>query len=232
MATAHQPTSPPMHHPAVGGRLQQGLLACGLISSLLWPISSEVLAALLYQGYDSVSQTVSELSSLGAPTRPLMLVEGALYSALLVAFGIGVWRAATDNRTLRITGALLLAYGAVGPLWYPFPVTARANITPGETFALTDVMHIVLGAVDTILILSILGFGAAALGKRFRIYTLLTVAVVVGFGALTFASVGQIAAGDPTPWLGSIERTYLGAFLLWVAILSVTLLRSVPSEHT
>jgi hypothetical protein len=176
MATARQPTSPPGYHPAGGRRLQQGLLACGgLISSLLWPISGEVLAAWLYQGYDSISQTVSELSSLGAPTRPFMLVEGALYSALLVAFGIGVGRAATDNRSLRITGALLLAYGAVGPLWYPFPVTARANITPGATFVLTDVMHIVLGAV---------------------------------------------------------ERTYLDAFLLWVAVLSVTLVRSVPSEHT
>lgn len=207
-------------------RLQSVLLACGLASSVLWPLAAETLAALLYDGYDSRSQTISELTSLGAPTRPLMVVEGALYSALLVAFGIGVWRSGTGNRPLRVTGALLFAYGAMGPLWYPFPISARADIEPNAPMGLTDVMHIVLGAADTVLMLSMLGFGAVALGRRFRVYSLLTLAAVVGFGALTFGSVPQMAAGEPTPWLGVVERIYLGAFLLWVAVLSVILLRS------
>ena len=207
-------------------RLQSVLLACGLASSVLWPLAAETLAALLYDGYDSRSQTISELSAIGAPTRALMTVEGALYSALLVAFGIGVWRAAVGNRPLRVTGALLFAYGAMGPMWYPFPISARADIEPNAPMGLTDVMHIVLGAADTVLMLSMLGFGAVALGRRFRVYSLLTLAAVVGFGALTFGSVPQMAAGEPTPWLGVVERIYLGAFLLWVAVLSVTLLRS------
>lgn len=29
------------------------------------------------------------------------------------------------KKALRVTGALLIAYGAVGPLWLPFPMTAR-----------------------------------------------------------------------------------------------------------
>ena len=93
------------------------LLACGIVSSLLWPVSSEALAAWLYDGYSSFSQTVSELTSIGSPTRPLMLVEGFIYSALLVAFGIGVRQSARDNRPLRVTGALLVVYCALGPLW-------------------------------------------------------------------------------------------------------------------
>ncbi len=179
---------------------------------------------MLWPAYSSFSQTISELTSVGAPTRPPMLVEGALYSALLVAFGIGVWQSAPGNRALRVTGALLLAYGAVGPLWYPFPMTARGDI--GRTTALTDVMHIVLGVVDTVLMLSILGFGAAALGRHFRTYSLLTVAVVLAGGASTFAFVPRVAAGASTPWLGVLERTYIGAFLLWVAVLAATLLRA------
>ena len=109
-------------------------------------------------------------------------------------------------------------------MWYPFPMTARGDI--GPTTALTDVMHIVLGVVDTVLMLSILGFGAAALGRHFRIYSLLTVAAVLAGGASTFAFVPRVAAGASTPWLGVLERTYLGAFLLWVAVLAIALLRS------
>ena len=226
MAILHQPApdaAPGARHRS-GDRLRRTLLACGLVSSLLWPLASEMSAVLLWPGYSSFSQTISELTSVGAPTRPPMLVEGALYSALLVAFGIGVWQSARANRALRVTGALLLAYGAVGPLWYPFPMTARGDIAP--TTDLTDVMHIVLGVVDTVLMLSILGFGAAALGRHFRIYSLLTVAAMLAGGASTFAFVPRVAAGASTPWLGVLERTYLGAFLLWVTVLAIALLRS------
>lgn len=47
-------------------------------------------------------------------------------------------------------------------------MTARGQIEPATKMALADLMHITLGAIDTLLMLSILGFGAAALGKRFR----------------------------------------------------------------
>ena len=111
----------------------------------------------------------------------------------------------------------------MGPLWYPFPVSAREDIGPNPPMGSTDVMHILLGAADTVLML---GFGAMALGRLFQVYSLLTLAAVVDFGALTFGSVPQVAAGEPTLWLGVVERIYLGAFLLWVAVLSVILLRS------
>lgn len=114
----------------------------------------------------------------------------------------------------------------MGPLWYPFPVSAREDIEPNAPMGPTDVMHILLGAADTVLMLSMLGFGAMALGRLFQVYSLLTLAAVVDFGALTFGSVPQVAAGEPTLSLGVVERIHLGAFLLWVAVLSVILLRS------
>lgn len=210
------------------GRAQRVLLACGILSSLLWPLSSEVLAASLYEGYSPFSQAVSELTSIGAPTRTPLTVEGFIYEALIIAFGIGVWRSARKNRALRVTGALLIAYGAVGPLWLPFPMTARRDIRPTDAMAFTDVMHLTLGAVDALLYVAILGFGAAALGKGFRLYSILTMAVVLVFGAWTNSFVPLIAAGRPTPWLGVVERIMLGAFLTWVVVLAVILLRGAP----
>jgi hypothetical protein len=102
-------------------------------------------------------------------------------------------------------------------------MAARDRI--GTTSAVTDVMHVVLGVVDSLLFLSILAVGAAALGQRFRIYSIVTLATVGVFGVLTFSYVPRIAAGQPTPWLGVVERIELGAFLLWVAVLAVVLLR-------
>ena len=108
MAILHQPASDVRGagHRA-GNSLRQALLACGIVSSLLWPIVCQVSAAWLWPGYSSFSQTISELT------------------------------------------------------------------------------------LDTVLMLSILGFGAAALGRHFRIYSLLTVAVVLAGGASTFAFVSS-----------------------------------------
>ena len=39
-----------------------------------------VFIAMQWEGYSSVSQTVSELSAIGAPTRPLWVVLGRAYT--------------------------------------------------------------------------------------------------------------------------------------------------------
>ena len=54
----------------------------------------------------------------------------------------------------------------------------------------------------------------------------MTLAVVVVFGALTGMDAARIAAGEPTPWLGVVERINIGAFLLWVVVLAVALWRT------
>jgi hypothetical protein len=63
----------------------------------------------LWVGYSSLSQTVSELSAIGAPTRDLWFWLGIVYTLLYAAFGWGVWRSAGDNRSLRIAGGLMIA---------------------------------------------------------------------------------------------------------------------------
>lgn len=206
------------------GAMRRTLLACGIAAALLYTLAHDVLAALLYRGYSPFSQTVSELSSIGAPTRPAVTAVILSYEALLVAFGIGVWQSAQGKRALHVTGALLIALGAMGPLWLPFPITARGQIATTGGFA--DVMHVVLGALTILFELSIIGFGAAAFGKRFQLYSILTFVTVIVFWALSFSYAPQLAAGEATPWLGVIERIALGAWLLWLAVLAVLLLRT------
>jgi len=101
-------------------------------------------------------------------------------------------------------------------------MTQREEIAAGGgTFS--DTMHIVLSAVTVLLILSQIGFGAAAFVKRFRLYSILTAATVLVSGALTAMQSPKIEAGEPTPWLGLAERISIGAWLLWIAVLAVAL---------
>ena len=200
------------------------LLLCGILSSLLY-VAMNIVGAVRYEGYSSVSQTVSELSAIGAPTRLLWVLLGIPYTLLVTAFGWGVWKSAGRNRSLRVVGVLLVSYGALGVLWVFAPMHLR-----GAEFTLTDSMHIVLGAVTVLLMLLAIGFGAAALGKSFRLYSITSLAILVGFGALTGVAAPRIAANLPTPWIGVWERINIGAFLIWVVVLAITLLRRRGSE--
>jgi hypothetical protein len=88
-----------------------------------------------------------------------------------------------------------------------------------------DTLHLILGALTVLLMLSAIGSGAAAWGKRFRVYSVATLLIVLVFGILTGLGSPGIAANLPTPWLGLWERISIAAFLLWVIVLAIALLR-------
>jgi hypothetical protein len=173
-----------------------------------------------WEDYSSFSQTVSELSAIGAPTRSLWVLLAIPYTLLVAAFGYGVWKWAGRNRRLRVVGGLIFAYGALGIAWPFAPMHLR-----GTELTLTDTMHIVLAIVTVLLMLVAIGFGAAALGKRFRLYSIASIVIVGLFGALTGLDSPRIAANLPTPWVGGWERINIGVFLLWVVVLAIALLR-------
>lgn len=226
MSVLVEPQRPPHH--VLPERLRRPLLACGLAGAALYGIGNDVLAAASYDGYSPLSQAVSELSSVGAPTRSAVLVLGLTSDALLVLFAGGVWASARGSAALRQVAALLVAYGALGPAWLPFPMTARDAVAP--TTATTDAVHLVLSAATVVVITATIAVGAVAFETWFRWYSAATVLVVLGFGALTGTYVPAVAAGDPTPWMGAFERLGIWAWLLWVAVLAVRLLRGLPRD--
>jgi len=94
------------------------LLICGIISSLLY-IAMNIFVPMQYEGYNSASQTVSELSAIDTPTRPLWVSLGIVYTLLVIAFGLGVWRLAGQNRSLRIVGGAMIVNVVIGLFWPP-----------------------------------------------------------------------------------------------------------------
>jgi hypothetical membrane protein len=199
------------------------LLGCGVASSVLW-VATDIVASLRYEGYSYMDQTFSELSAVDAPTRSLMVAELIACELLVIAFGVGVWGAAGRRRALRVVAGLLVAGGIVNLAGIFTPMHQREVLAAGGG-TLTDTLHIVLGATDSVLFLLIVGFGAAAFGKRFRLYSIGTILLLLVFGALTGLEGPRLSSNESTPWLGVFERTSAYAFMLWVVLLAGTMLR-------
>lgn len=196
-------------------------LICGIVASLLYVAMMQLIR---YDGYNWISQTVSELSAIGAPTRPLWFWLAWMYTALMLAFGWGLWKSGDRNRPLRVVGALILASSLLGFVW-PFAPMHQREVLAAGGGTLTDTLHIVLAFVTVPLFLLTMGFGAAAFGKRFRLYSIATLVTGLVAGAFTALDGPRISAHLPTPWLGLWERVNIGVYMIWLVVLAITLLR-------
>jgi hypothetical protein len=198
--------------------LRRILLGCGAISSVLYLLAIDVIAALQHEAYHNYSsQMVSELMAVGAPTRSLLVGLFIPYNLLIFAFAAGVWGSADGRRSRRLTAAALLGYGALS--------TAGLLLAPmdlrGTVGSQRDALHIATTIVMSIFIVAVMVFGAFAHGSRFRLYTFGTIATVIVFGAL--AGVLARPMPGPTPWLGLAERVNVYATMLWMVSLAASL---------
>ena len=197
--------------------LRRTLLVCGVISSVFYIAAIDVLAPIVHPAYHSyTSQMVSELFALGAPTRALLVLPMVLYNLLVFAFGAGVWASARGRRARVLTAASLIGYGVcstIGLLLAPMELR-------GVGISEQTLLHIWDTVLQGVFIALVLAFGAFAHGARFRLYSFATLAACVVFGAL--ASVE--AAQGSMRWIGLTERLNIYAWMLWLAVLALSLL--------
>jgi hypothetical protein len=205
-------------------RLTVPLLACGLLSSLLY-LAADVLAAQRFPGYDYASQAISEMSAIGAPTADLLAPLYRAWSLLFLAFAAGLWRLGRTRRPLRWSAGLLVAVAIVGAGFALFPMNQRSA---EPTFS--DTMHLLVAGITMLLLTGAILAGARAFGPVFRRYSIATAALMLLFFALSMRDVPNVAADLPTPYLGLNERISMAAWLLWIAILSVRLSRRPDAE--
>jgi len=197
------------------------LLVCGTLSSL-WYLVLNIISPMLYEGYSVLSQAPSELSALGAPTRIGWDLAVLLYPLLFSAFGWGILQSGSGSRSLRFVGILILIYSILNFYWPPMH---RREVIAAGGGTLTDTLHLVYASMTVIFMMLLMGFGAAALGKKFRAYTAASFLVFILFGALTFKESSNLEANLPTPFMGLWERINIATFMCWVIVFSFALLR-------
>jgi hypothetical protein len=216
------PPTTPQRPLSAATSLSRLLLACGFASALLYA-AMLVFVPMRWEAYSSTAHTVSELSAIGAPTRSLWVPLGLIWSLLFASFGWGVWRAARGNGPLRVVGALITVYALFSLSWPPMHL--REVLAAGGG-TLTDTLHIVWTAVTGLLLTTAMAFGAAAFGKPFRVYSIVSIVLLLAGALLTSLDAARIQANLPTPLVGAWERVNIAAMLLWVAVLAVTVWRT------
>lgn len=199
---------------------RMALLIAGIVAVGVYGLG-DLLSGLLYEGYSFKDQAISELSASGSPVRPLMLAFLTAHGLLLVAFGVGVWRSGGRSGSLRWVGPFLVAAATVGLVLHPvFPMTSR-----GMETSFTDTMHIILTGVFSLFVFVAVVLAAVAYRGWFRLYSLATLLVLIGFRGAASIAMRSIAENLPTPWAGGFERINAYAYLAWMVLLAVTVMR-------
>jgi len=60
------------------------------------------------QGYSYTSQAISELTAIGAPTRPFLFMVVAIFQVLAIAFVVGLWFRPVRRGSPRLTVMVLI----------------------------------------------------------------------------------------------------------------------------
>jgi len=195
------------------------LFLSGMLSSLVF-ISADLISATSWKGYSYCSQVISELMAINAVPRPVAVPLLVIYDMLVLTFGSSLLIFTTERR-LRLAGGFIIGAGItslITTLFFPMHLRTEAA-------TISDTIHIIFTGVTTVLMLLAIVAAAAVYGKRFRYYSIFTIMILLIFGALAGLDVPRIADGQPTPWLGLTERVTIGAYVLWVAVLSIRLSR-------
>jgi hypothetical protein len=198
-------------------KLRHIFLACGIIGSLVYPIS-DLIAGHLYKGYSFNEQTVSELFAIGAPTSQMVVLLFSFSSLLFIGFSFGVWLSSGTSRVLKAMSVMIIG-NAINSLvlWNFFPMHMR-GVPP--TF--TDTMHGIL-AINPFVLVSLV-LGAVYFKNWFRYYTMATILLLVITAVLAFSKALLVFENQPTPGLGIMERVSQYGHQLWHAVLAMVLL--------
>lgn len=189
------------------------MLMFGSIAAVLY-VLTDLAASLLLPGYSFRDQTVSELSAIGASTRPFWIFMSIVTQPFIIAFGIGVWKAA-GTKLQKLTGFMLSLWGVTGYLWLLVPMNQR-----GALGSETDTLHLVMAGFTVALLVILIAVGSGAGGKRFRIYSFTTLVLMMAAGWWTSTLVDEVALSQPTPWIGITERVSVYGPIVWMFVLS------------
>lgn len=194
------------------------LLLAGIASVVVYAVG-DLASGLLYDGYSYRDQWISELTAFGSPVRPLMLTAILAHGALLLAFGVGIWRSA-DRRSLRCVGVLLILAGLIGfPTHTAFAMSSRW-MSPG----FNDAMHATLSVAFSLIVFAAVALSAVSYTGWFRLYSIATIPVLIAFGAASAVAIQGIEQNS-TAWAGAFERVNAYAYFAWLIVLAVTVRR-------
>jgi hypothetical protein len=177
-----------------------------------------------WDDYHYAAQSISELAAVGSPTRAFLIPLFFAYDVLAAALGFGVILHAREGRAFRAAGAFILSYVAVGVVGlFATPLHLEGGrIAEGDS---RNALHAIATAVTVLLMFAFIGSAAVASGRRFRIYSMITIVALLVGGVLSFLAALWPPAQPLQSVLGILERVNVYGCMLWLTMFAIELLR-------
>ena len=198
------------------------------VGGIIGPVSYTIVVVvlgLLWPGYSHVTQAISELGGVGAPSAIIMNTAGfALTGILIIVFAVGLYYGLDKGSGSKVGPALVAVYGLgmFGVAFFPWDKVNLASFT--------STMHSLIGWPQLIG----LTLGLLVLAHTFKndlrwnnywVYTLST-------GLLTAVFIVIYVFIGVEGYMGVLQRIIIGAQLLWIEIVAIKLFRSPVSSST
>ena len=170
----------------------------------------------LWTGYSHYSETVSTLTSSGAPNQAILTPLFAAYNICVLLLAVGLY-IGIRNKGARVGSTLMALAGACGLLLFWFP----QDFPQGPPTTFTGTMHVAIaGIIAFASLASVLEYGLSlrknASWKTFARFCLIWFPIALMLGGFGAASI-------TTAYAGLAERLSIGSILVWIEIAGVFL---------
>lgn len=177
-----------------------------------------VLGGALWPEYSPYAETISTLTSAGAPHQVLLQPLFAIYNLALISLAWGLHRSIRGTPHGRWGPAFLGAAGVAGLVLFFFPQGPSSAPLSG-----LGVEHTIVAGLDALFFLLTLGFvgrrsRADPAWARFGTFTIAWLLIGIVLGGFGAASVNA-------PYAGLAERLSIGSFLIWTEVAALLVLR-------
>ena len=205
-----------MHTSVDSTAAQKFLLALGILAPIL-KIATDLIAIRMWKGYSFVSQSISELSASGTPTRSTVLLLDLLFDLLIVGFAIGLWQQPEQSHIIRFVSALIVANAVISffvTLFIPMQINS-------EGISSASTIHVVLMAIGVFRFMVAMGLAGFAFDDWIRYVSFgILIAYFVLAGMRLILSSRTIGDAEMVT-SGIQERTMVLGYLIWLGALAV-----------
>ncbi|MGE5556232.1 MAG: DUF998 domain-containing protein [Methanocella sp.] len=158
--------------------------------------------------------TVSTLTSAGAPNQEVMVPLFAIYNLFVIGLAAALYLG-VEGKKPRLTSALIAAIGVDGLVLFAFP----QDYPQGPPVTFTGTMHVAvagIGALVSLLAMAALFFEL----RRVKGWgTIAKISIILLPIAVAFGGFG--AASITTDYAGLAERLSIGTILVWLEIVAL-----------
>ena len=209
--------------------MDKKLLYYGGIFGPIIFLLNDIIGSIITENYSPITHAVSELTQAGAENAVLLSSIFLIAGIMLAIFGIGIalHYKYSESKLIFLGGIFIMFLGIFSAL--------SGTIFPMDPFdteaTFAGNMHIIITGVNIILItlaIPMIGIGLNRLKKwkSFRLYSIITVLIMIIFGVST-----SFLVMNDIELLGLFERVTIYAYQSWIFVLAYLFLKQKSEQE-